>query len=328
MGDFTGISDSAAASLLTDGDSIAPSTLERATLTRQSRQSRSTLHTVSSEREMGPKLQAQGGESGFFWGLVVVLLLLALGNLLLTFFAMGVLRLGYGMESIEIIPGQRMSKFYGHTDLGNIVKKDGILNSYADAPFSITGDNSKVSLSLRTSKYPPKIEVGPDETNIFDVEQFKVISPTTGKEIFSTNYPHFGLPRGVQNLHVTKARTSRVTSPTSSDLRIQSDSTIRVRGNEGMYLDGGSLIWTADQDIYVKSVNGSILLSGGRGILVDVNTLPLASQLDPSTSRGQYKLCMCMPSGLLFRVPVPKDNNLRSIHKQINCASFSNPCSD
>lgn len=47
----------------------------------------------------------QQGESTFFWGLVVVLLLLASGNLLLTFFAMGVLRLGYGMESIELLPG-------------------------------------------------------------------------------------------------------------------------------------------------------------------------------------------------------------------------------
>lgn len=62
----------------------------------------------SVERDVPSKrAESNNGESTFFWGLVVVLLLLALGNLLLTFFAMRVLRLGYGMESIELIPGKK-----------------------------------------------------------------------------------------------------------------------------------------------------------------------------------------------------------------------------
>ena len=47
------------------------------------------------------------GEGSAFWALVVILLMMAAGNLLLTFFAMGILRLGYGMESIELIPGTK-----------------------------------------------------------------------------------------------------------------------------------------------------------------------------------------------------------------------------
>lgn len=42
-----------------------------------------------------------------FWLVVTVLLILALSNLALTFFAMGVLRLGTGMESIEFITGTK-----------------------------------------------------------------------------------------------------------------------------------------------------------------------------------------------------------------------------
>lgn len=315
--------DSAAASLLAESTSLATSTLERATLT-----ARSTTHTTSCDRETTPKRsEAHHGESGFFWGLVVVLLLLASGNLLLTFFAMGVLRLGYGMESIELLPGTHTTKFYGRADLGNIYKKDGLIYSYSDTPFSIQGDNSKVSLSLRTSNTPPVLSVAPEKTEIHSVESFQVIDPRSGNTVFSTNYPNFGLPQHVKNLNVKRSRTARITSPTSSDLKIRSDSTIRLKGNEGMSFDGGKLTWSADQDIYVKSVNGSILLETGAGIMVDVNTLPLAGPLDVAKDRGQYKLCMCMPQGQLFRVPVPADNNRRNFANQINCASFTNPCS-
>ncbi|XP_047492241.1 beta-sarcoglycan-like [Penaeus chinensis] len=314
--------DSAAASLLAESTSLAQSTLERATLTRQSR---STNHTTSTDREATPKRsEANHGESGFFWGLVVVLLILASGNLLLTFFAMGVLRLGYGMESIEILPDTRATKFYGRADLGNVYKKDGIIYGYADVPFSIQGDNSKVSLSLRTSSAPPSLDVGPDETEIKSVESFQVIDPDSGNTVFSTDYPNFGLPQGVRNLNVVRSTAARVTSPTSSDLKIRSGSTIRLKGNEGMSFDAKKLTWSADQDIYLKSINGSILLDAGAGYMVDVNTLPLAGDVDDENGRGQYKLCMCKPQGQLFRVPVPVNNNKRT--SAINCASFTNPC--
>ena len=42
----------------------------------------------------------------------------------------------------------RTTKFYGNANLGNIIKKDGIIYGYSDTEFSINGDNSKVCLSL------------------------------------------------------------------------------------------------------------------------------------------------------------------------------------
>ncbi|XP_066942092.1 beta-sarcoglycan [Macrobrachium rosenbergii] len=318
--------DSAAASLLAESTSLAPSTLERATLTRQSR---STNRTTSTEREtVSKRSETNRGESGFFWGIVVVLLILASGNLLLTFFAMGVLRLGYGMESLEFLPESSATKFYGRADLGNVYKKDGLIYSYTDVPFSIQGDNSKVSLGLRTSAKPPVLEVGPESTEIKRVEHFQVTDPDSGTPIFSTDYPSFGLPQGIENLNVKKTQTARVASPTSSDLLIRSDSTIHLKGNEGMSFDGGKLTWSVDQDIFMKSLNGSIYLEAGAGIMVDVNALPLAANVDVTKDRGQYKLCLCMPQAQLFRVPVPVHNNRLEPAIQINCASFANPCSN
>jgi len=53
-----------------------------------------------------PTKDASAG-SAVFWLLVAVLSVLALSNLALTFFAMGVLRLGAGMESLEFITGSQ-----------------------------------------------------------------------------------------------------------------------------------------------------------------------------------------------------------------------------
>ncbi|XP_068226245.1 beta-sarcoglycan isoform X2 [Palaemon carinicauda] len=323
---LSNMGDSAAASLLAESTSLAPSTLERATLTRQSR---STNRTTSTEREtVSKRSETNRGESGFFWGVVVVLLILASGNLLLTFFAMGVLRLGHGMESLEFLPESSATKFYGRADLGNVYKKDGLLYSYTDAPFSIQGDDSKVSLELRTSSNPPVLEVGPEKIEIKKVERFQVTDPESGTPIFSTDYPSFGLPQGVNNLNVKKSQTARVASPTFSDLLIRSDSTIHLKGNEGMTFDGGKLTWSVDQDIFMKSLNGSIYLEAGAGIMVDVTTLPLADNDDVTQDRGQYKLCLCMPQAQLFRVPVPVHNNRLDPSIQINCASFDNPCNN
>ena len=100
-----------------------------------------------------------------------------------------------------------------------------------------------------------------------------------------------------------------------------------MKGNEGLSLKGSKLTWSADQDIYIKAINGSVILNGKSGIYVDVNDLPLAdSSSMGGVGRGQYKLCVCWPHGQLYRVPVPADNNYRIPSKQLNCASFSNPC--
>lgn len=60
------------------------------------------------------------------------------------------------MPSIYTLAGQyhkiiipyfnRTTKFYGNANLGNIIKKDGIIYGYLDTPFSINGDDSKVCI--------------------------------------------------------------------------------------------------------------------------------------------------------------------------------------
>ncbi|KAF2352496.1 Sarcoglycan complex subunit protein [Trinorchestia longiramus] len=264
---------------------------------------------------------------------------------------MGVLRLGIGMESIEFITeNPRMLKFFGKADLGVVQQQNGVVSSYAGEPLTIVGDNSQVSIGVNTVRPSPAVHVTQQAVRIHNVQRFQVVEPVSGKAVFSTTHPSFGVPRGVQNLQVQRAQTARVVSPTFSDLSVRADSTIRVKGNEGVSMEGRTIEWNADKDIFLRSLNGSLVLDGGSGgIFVEVNNLPLAGPVDHAKDRGQYKLCVCsnairsseqllyrtgptndtrttLPEGYLFRVPVPLDNMRRSARHRITCASFRNPC--
>lgn len=47
---------------------------------------------------------------------------------------------------------------------------------------------------------------------------------------------------------------------------------IRVKGNEGVTMSGRTLEWNADQDIFLRSLNGSLVLDGGvGGLFVEVS---------------------------------------------------------
>ncbi|KAF4517819.1 hypothetical protein B566_EDAN008925 [Ephemera danica] len=266
--------------------------------------------------------ELRGRKTYAFWTLVLLLLLLAAGNLLLTFTVLGVLRLGQGMESIEFVPEQSLIKFYGRTDLDEVIKRDGHLEGFRDSPVSITADNAEARITVLRHREPetgPRILVKPDGiAEVLNVNGFD-IKDERGNDVFSTSYPNFGLPRGVRRLDVQAARVSRVSSPISSSLSLSSDSYVTLRGNEGTQIEGMEVVWSADQDLSLRSVNGSIVLGGQQGVALDVQGLHLARDkiVLPATGKillHQYKLCVCVtrdtkgikePSGRLFRVKLP-----------------------
>ncbi|XP_063221801.1 beta-sarcoglycan [Bacillus rossius redtenbacheri] len=252
------------------------------------------------------KTGLRGRKTYAFWTLVMLLFFLAMGNLLLTFIILGVLRLGQGMESLELIPDKNTVMFYGTTDLDRVYKKDGRLEGFGNCPVEVTGENGSVLINVvgNAGQAEPRIAVGLNGTHISNVESFEVKDPITGRKYFSTGFPNFGLPRGVKHLDIKMAQTRRVKSPVSESLYVRADTYAFLRGNEGTHMDGKEIVWSADQDIFLKSVNGSVILSGKEGISVDVKNIPIAqTNLNPGTA--QYKVCVCMPGGKLFRVPVP-----------------------
>ncbi|GFX68315.1 beta-sarcoglycan [Trichonephila clavipes] len=76
-----------------------------------------------------------------------------------------------------------------------------------------------------------------------------------------------------------------------------------LKGNEGLNMAGKEIVWITGLDLYLKSVNQSIILDGADGVMVSAEKLPFAAETQDSAPRW-YKLCVCMPSGRVFRIPV------------------------
>lgn len=276
------------------------------------------------------KTGLRGRKTYLFWAALGVLGVLAIANLVLLLIIVTVLRIGLGMQSLEVIPDQSTVKFYGLTDLGQIYKRDGIIQGFSDEPLSLTADRSQLSLDILSPEQDNRAKVLTlDENEIVfqKIQALLVKDPKSGAEILSTRNPSFNQMKGVRNLHVDSTVTSRVTSPVDENLVLRSDSYIRFKGNEGTRIDGKTVLLSADQFLFLKSVNGSIILDGAKGISVDMTQMPEAA--NGSTGRpfvSQFKVCVCMPSGKLFRVAVHTGQSSNNACSRANIAQHIDPC--
>lgn len=266
-----------------------------------------------------------GRNSFAFWTIVAIMFVLALGNLALTMTIVGVLRVGRGMQHMELVPEAETIKFNGVIDLDRIVKRDGRIEGFGDVPVSITGitiinllklaeinilfpgDNAAVQIALLkpNGHAHNRLVLSKNGTTFYGLNQFDVKHAQTGEPIFSAHKPHFNIPAGVDNLHAKAIGATRITAPIDETLAVNSTrGKILFRGTEGVRLASRELRMSADQNVYLRSLNGSIVLDGANGVVIDVQSIPIVGEHGVKLERTHYKLCVCMPQGRLFRIPV------------------------
>nr|CAG4646628.1 EOG090X0F7H [Macrothrix elegans] len=233
------------------------------------------------------------------------------------------------MESIEVVPSANLIKFFGEIEISRILKADGIISGFRESPLNIDTVASDIQIKV-DSELEPEINIGQDRVQFLNVDSFEMFEPksspkTTG---FSTTFPNFGLPKGVQSLHIKKATANRVTSKLNGTLVMRSDKTVRLKGNEGVNVQGKEIFFRADQDLLLRSVNGSVILSAVDGVILDIESMGgrVSGREEETKKRiAEYKLCICMPSGQLFRIPVLEGTD--AIHcDSIDLTSDDNPC--
>ncbi|EDS29487.1 beta-sarcoglycan [Culex quinquefasciatus] len=277
------------------------------------------------------KCQLYNEKNSFaFWIVIILLFSLALGNLCLTLTIAGVLKIYKGMENIELIQGAETVKFFGNIDFDRVLKVDGKLEGFHEEPVEISGDNGPVSISLVNRNAHPhnKIHLSKNGSILKGINHFEVKDGASGRQIFSTSRPTYNLPQGASMLHTNLINAARITSPINDTLKFQTRNRFTLKGTEGTRLEAKEILWSADQNIFLKSDNGSAVLLGANGIYVNVNSLPIVKSehgLRAGTPT-QFKLCVCFPQGRIFRIAVPKAHATAA---RVSCAHFSNwndPC--
>lgn len=75
-------------------------------------------------------------------------------------------------------------------------------------------------------------------------------------------------------------------------------------------MEAKEIVLSVDQNLHFKTHNGSIVLTGSQGIFVDINSIPIVGDHGLKIENKQYKICVCMPYGKLFRVAVAQSNHI------------------
>jgi len=266
----------------------------------------------------------------YFWAIYLTLVILAVGNLITTAVIINVLRInGEGMEAIEFLPGGDAVRFFGDTDLGEVYKHDGIISGFAKENLEVSAEDAEVIFQAGKTAKSPKLTLAPESIKLENVHDLNLLDPHTGEVIFSTSDPELDLPSGLRILETEETEVEKISSPVGEDMMVRSDRELSIRGAEGIEIEGRKLDLTSSGDILLKSEIGSVELSGG--VVLDTVMLPHGGVGGYQGEVGQYKLCVCMPSGLLFKVAIPDDNPSRPSNFQIGCHSVDlskeNPCS-
>ncbi|XP_044758626.1 uncharacterized protein LOC123316553 [Coccinella septempunctata] len=273
------------------------------------------------------KLQFTGRKTFAFWTLVVILIILAIGNLCLTFIILSVLRLGGNMESIEFIQKQDAIKFFGETDLGHLYKRNGKIEGFKDVPIEVSSQDSSVifSLSSKFGRVSTKFKMNQNSTTFDSINKF-VVRDENDKLIYSSVDPSFNSIKSANNLKTKLTLTNRITSPLKEDLNIQGK-LVNFKGAEGTTINGKLVFWSADQDLHFKTVNGSIIMTSKKDIFINMKNVPTGAlkQNNHLRTQNQYKICVCMPQGKLFRIPVSGLNSVVSCN-HVNMSPQHNPC--
>lgn len=250
------------------------------------------------------KAKMRGRKTFAFWTLVVLLVVLAITNLLLTVAILSVLKIGRNMESIELISEEDTIKFFGETDFGHLYKRNGRLEGFKYNPVEIEAQNGAIILSITTKsgRLSTKLKIDANGTIFSGLDQF-IIRSKSNKIVYSTTNQSFNALKKAKNLKSRSVHTNRVSA--NKDLRFDGK-LVNLKGAEGTLLDGKMLDIKADQDVHIKSINGSVVLKPQGGVIFVMDKLPKGGKI---SSSFQYKVCVCMPQGKFFRVPVSNTFN-------------------
>lgn len=228
------------------------------------------------------------------------------------------------MQNIELVPQEQAIKLSGQVDLDHIYKRDGRIEGFQDKPVEISAEGSPIFINLsKNGRGVNKVRIDPNETVFRGLNSFEIRSKTD-TTVFTLNEPLFETLKNVGNFKTKHIQTNKIRSEVNENLRIDAD-LINFKGAEGTVMESKEIIWNADQDIYLKSINGSIVLAGEDGILIDINRIPVAKLSNRNYLMLQFKICVCMPEGKLFRIPVV-DPNERVYCHHVNLLPQYNPC--
>lgn len=169
-----------------------------------------------------------------------------------------------------------------------------------------------------------KMQMSKNGTHFGGINEFEIKSPINNELIFSTHKPTYSLATGVNNLISKVVSASAIKSAINDDLVVnmthnkKATNKISIRGSEGVKLNGEEIILNAES-VFLTAQNGTIYMNSERGIHLDIKRIPVIQERTGlKMEEKQYKICICMPEGRLFRVSLPQKNVVKDVCSYAN----------
>ncbi len=154
----------------------------------------------------------------------------------------------------------------------------------------------------------PELRVTSESVEIKNIDTMRLVDPETGELYFDLADPESQrrLLRGIElnTLTVDEISADEVSAPLGKSLFVKSDSYLSLVGGDAVSVEGREVMLEASNGDLTLAAEHSIQLDAGE-LQIDPRALPLSGGGRYPGETGQFKLCVCMPSGLLFRVKSP-----------------------
>lgn len=175
-----------------------------------------------------------------------------------------------------------------------------------------------------------KMLMSKNGTHFGGINEFELKSPSTNEPIFTTHKPTYNLPSGANNLIAKGISASAIKSAIGEELILNTThhkkitNKISIRGSEGVKINGEELVLDAE-NVFLTANNGTIYLNSEQGIQLDIKRIPIIQErIGLKMEEKQYKICVCMPGGRLFRVALPQKNVVKDVCSYANMNN--DPC--
>jgi beta-sarcoglycan len=184
----------------------------------------------------------------------------------------------------------------------------------------------KFDLIDRKNQPINRFMMGSNGTEFKGLNHISINDPDTNLPIFASSKLQYNMENPTKNLEANVVYAAELVSPIDRKLEIQAINMF-VRGIEGTSLEGKEIFVSAEQDIKLKSSNGSIKMSSLNGIYIDIDRIPVAPDVQYTQNRNdfRYKLCVCYPKGVLYRVSLSKMHGVEDPCRHFDRRHF-NPC--
>jgi len=274
---------------------------------------------LSMEKKIKDTTTSGGVDSWYgWWTLYLILTLVCLINLSCTLYLLWIV--GIGLNQVEVLSEESKVIFWDDVHFQTLIQQNGELSGFQDENLSIKNTQELTLTSF--GENGPEIFLNDSLVHINNVHDFSLREPKTGSISFSTSDPEWKLKknqrvRGVI-VETTVLGSKGLIPDYESDLNINSTKSVYISGMEGPEINGKSLNLDGRDDIQIHSISGRLIVESS-SVYLDTLRLPRADIQEEESTESEYELCICSPSGKLFKVSTELNSGCHSLDKQI-CA--------